>query len=52
MLIETFAGWSVAFSIVSLLLGPLSALITGVIFGLHPALNAAAQNPALALRER
>jgi len=51
MLIETYAGWSVAFSTLSLLLGPLSALLTGVIFGLHPAFNAAAQNPALALRE-
>jgi putative ABC transport system permease protein len=51
MLIETYAGWSVAFSTLSLLLGPLSALVTGVIFGLHPALRAAALNPALALRE-
>ena len=51
MLIEMYAGWSVAFSALSLLLGPLSALITGVVFGLHPALSAAALNPALAMRE-
>ena len=51
VLVETFAGWSVAFSALSLLLGPVSALLTGILFGLHPALCAAAQNPALALRE-
>ena len=50
-LIEVYAGWSVAFSTLSLLLGPLSALFTGVIFGLHPALSAATLNPALAMRE-
>jgi putative ABC transport system permease protein len=49
--IQNYAGWSVAFSGFAVLLGPLSALLTGLIFGLHPAFRAASLNPAIALRE-
>jgi len=51
VLIQDYAGWSVSFSILSLSLGPLCAVLTGLIFGLHPAMHAAALNPAIALRE-
>lgn len=51
LLVQTYAGWTVAFSVLGLCLGPASALLTGLLFGLHPALRAAALNPALALRE-
>ncbi|MDH3714045.1 MAG: ABC transporter permease [Gammaproteobacteria bacterium] len=51
LLVQTYAGWAVAFSLLGLCLGPASALLTGLVFGLHPALRAAALNPALALRE-
>lgn len=49
--VEYYAQWAVAFSGFGLILGPLSALVTGLIFGLYPAFRAAALNPALALRE-
>jgi ABC-type lipoprotein release transport system permease subunit len=35
----------------ALVLAPLSALVTGLLFGLHPAMRAAALDPAVALRE-
>jgi putative ABC transport system permease protein len=49
--VEYYAQWAVAFSGFGLILGPLSALVTGLIFGLYPAFRAATLNPALALRE-
>ena len=51
LIIQESAGWEVAFSGTSLLLAPLSALLTGIIFGLHPAMRAASLNPAQALRD-
>jgi len=51
LVVQSYAGWAVAFSALGLCLGPLSAVVTGLVFGLHPALRAAALNPALALRE-
>jgi len=50
VLIKSYAGWNVEFSALSLLLGPFLAVLTGLVFGLHPALRAASLNPALALR--
>jgi len=50
-LIQDYAGWSVSFSILSIILGPVCAVLTGLLFGLHPAMQAAALNPAIALRE-
>lgn len=49
--IENVAGWEVVFSTFSLIIAPLSAILTGIIFGLHPARRAAALDPALALRD-
>ncbi len=49
--IQRYAGWEIAFSVFSLLIAPMFAIGTGVIFGLHPALRAASLNPSLALRD-
>lgn len=49
--IENVADWEVVFSTFSLIVAPLSAILTGIIFGLHPARRAASLDPALALRD-
>ena len=51
LVIQKYAGWSVAFSSFSLVFAPLSAIITGVLFGVHPAIRAASLQPAVALRD-
>lgn len=51
LVIQHSAGWEIAFSGTSLILAPLSALVTGIIFGLHPAMRAASLDPARSLRE-
>lgn len=50
LLIQHYAGWDIAFSSFSLVAAPLSALLTGIFFGLHPAIRAASLQPAAALR--
>jgi len=49
--IQKYGGWDVAFSSFSLIVAPLSAVVTGIIFGVHPAIRAASLQPALALRD-
>jgi putative ABC transport system permease protein len=49
--IQQYAGWDVAFSFPALIIAPLAAIVTGLLFGLHPAMRAAAFDPAVALRE-
>lgn len=49
--IQRFSGWQVAFSPLSLVLAPLAAVLTGLVFGLQPARRAASLDPAQALRE-
>ncbi len=51
LFIQKYAGWDVAFSSFSLIVAPLSALITGIVFGVHPAVRAASLQPASALRD-
>ncbi len=51
LVIEHVAGWEVVFSTFSLIVAPLSAMLTGIVFGLHPARRAASLDPALALRD-
>ena len=49
--LASYAGWDVAFSAFGLWIGPISAVVTGLVFGLHPAIRAADLDPARALRE-
>lgn len=49
--VQHYAGWDVAFSAMSLVIAPVSALLAGLIFGLHPAIRAASLDPAIALRD-
>lgn len=49
--IQKYAGWEVAFSAPALFIAPLAAVLTGLVFGLHPAMRAAGLDPAVALRE-
>lgn len=49
--IQLYAGWDIAFSLFAIVTAPLSALVTGLLFGLHPAIRAADLDPAVALRE-
>ncbi len=51
LVIQKYAGWSVGFSSFSLVFAPLSAIITGIVFGVHPAIRAASLQPAVALRD-
>jgi putative ABC transport system permease protein len=49
--VQKYAGWDIAFSFISLIVAPFSTLLTGLIFGLHPAIRAASLDPAIALRD-
>ncbi|MFH0780880.1 MAG: ABC transporter permease [Pseudomonadota bacterium] len=49
--IGQFTGLDVVLSTFSLLVAPSFAVLTGVVFGLHPARRAASLEPALALRD-
>jgi ABC-type antimicrobial peptide transport system permease subunit len=49
--IQVFFSWEIAFSLIGVFAGPLAAVISGVLFGLHPALRAASLDPAIALRD-
>ncbi len=51
MLIQEFADLPVVFSPLSLIVAPVFAVITGILFGLHPAGRAASLDPAIALRD-
>lgn len=49
--VQSLAHWPVAFSWDALVVGPLYAVVAGMLFGYYPAHRAASLNPALALRE-
>lgn len=51
ILVQEYAGWQTVFSYSSLFIAPVSAIITGLLFGLHPAIRAASLDPAIALRD-
>ncbi len=49
--VQIMADWKVAFSANSVLVGPFFSLITGVVFGIYPALRASQLDPAIMLKE-
>jgi putative ABC transport system permease protein len=49
--IQVFFSWEIAFSLIGVFAGPLAAVVSGILFGLHPALRAASLDPAIALRD-
>ncbi len=49
--IQKYGGWDVVISSFSLMIAPFSAIVAGIIFGVHPAVRAASLSPALALRD-
>lgn len=49
--VQGIAGWPVAFSTGAIMIAPVFAILTGLVFGLHPAVQAANLNPAESLRE-
>lgn len=49
--VQFYAGWPIKFSFFSLTVGPIFALLSGVIFGLYPALKASEIQPNIALRQ-
>ncbi len=51
LLVQQYAGWDVVFSSFSIVVAPAAAIISGVLFGLHPAIRAASLDPAPALRD-
>lgn len=51
LMIEKIAGLAVVLSPFSLFVAPTFAIVTGIVFGLHPARRAASLEPALALRD-
>ncbi len=48
--VQLFAAWPVAFSLLGIVLSVVICLITGVVFGLYPALQAAELDPIKALQ--
>ncbi len=51
LVVQMKAQWPVQFSPMALAVGPVFALVTGVLFGIHPAIQAAKLEPFAALRE-
>ncbi len=49
--VQWFARWDVVFSFNALSLGPLFSLLTGLVFGLYPAVRASQLDPAIMLKE-
>jgi macrolide transport system ATP-binding/permease protein len=50
MLLSVFAGWATKISLISILMATTFSIAVGIIFGLRPAIQAAALNPIEALR--
>lgn len=48
--VQWYANWPVAFSLFSLLIGPLFAVLSGLVFGLYPAKIASKLTPSIAIR--
>jgi len=48
---ELFLDWPIKLSVFALVIGPLFSLITGLLFGLYPALRASQMDPIIMLKE-
>ena len=51
LIVQAAAGWAVAFSLFGITIGPVFALLVGLVFGFYPARRASRLNVASALRE-
>ena len=50
LLIEIFVNWPVEISLYTIIIGPIFSIIVGILFGIHPAIQATKITPNYALR--
>jgi putative ABC transport system permease protein len=50
LLIEIFVSWPVEISLYTIIIGPIFSIIVGILFGIHPAIQATKITPNYALR--
>lgn len=51
VLLKTFIEWPISFSVFSLSVGPIFSILSGLVFGLYPAVRASKISPYAALRQ-
>jgi putative ABC transport system permease protein len=50
LLIEVFVSWPVEISLYTIIIGPIFSIVVGILFGIHPAIQATKITPNYALR--